>query len=452
MMHRLHEIVLQSAGRPAHCICTAAFSGGADSTALLLCLHDLRETLDIDLRAVHVHHGIRGAEADRDAAFCAEVCAQNGIPLRTVYADVPSYAAAHHLSLETAARRLRYQALEQAAPEGVIVTAHHAGDQAETVLFHLLRGSGLRGLHGILPVSGRLRRPLLDAERADILGFLRARGQRYVDDSTNFTDESSRNRLRQEIMPLLLRENPAAVQHIARTAMLLAEDEALLSEQAASAMQSGRDPVTGGVSGLAAYPKPIRMRVYMQMLEDTPKSVHIDPAYPQLLAVDRIVLAGSGTQLLSGDVYARAERGILYMQEERALTDALPMQTGINRMFPGRSCTAALTDAGAVSQNIHRADTKATLDFDKIIGKPCFRLRSPADRITLPAREHSALLKKCVQAAVPKPLRLTLYALYDDLGCIWCEQVGIAARVKPDGSTRRYLTLHVSAEITNKKE
>lgn len=452
MMCRLHEIVLQSAGRPEHCICTAAFSGGADSTALLLCLHDLRETLDIDLRAVHVHHGIRGAEADRDAAFCAEICKQQDIPLLTVYVDVPAYAAAYHLSLETAARRLRYQALEQAAAEGVIVTAHHAGDQAETVLFHLLRGSGLRGMRGILPVSGRIRRPLLDAEKADILGFLRDRGQCYVEDSTNFTDECSRNRLRQEIMPLLQRENPAAVQHIARTAMLLAEDEALLSEQAAAALQSGRDPVTGGVSGLADYPKPIRMRVYMQMLEDTPKSVHIDPAYQQLLAIDRIVLAGVGTQLLSGDVYAHTERGILYMQEERTLINPLPMQTGINRMFPGRSCTAVLNDSRTVSQNVHRADTKSTLDFDRIIGKPCFRLRSPADRITLPAREHSTLLKKCVQAAVPKPLRPKLYALYDDLGCIWCEQVGIAARVKPDDSTRRYLTLHVSAEITNKKE
>lgn len=450
--HRLHETVLRSAGRPEHCICTAAFSGGADSTALLLCLHDLRAELDIDLRAVHVHHGIRGAEADRDAAFCAAVCAQYGIPFQTVYADVPAYAAAHHLSIETAARKLRYQALEQAAPEGVIATAHHAGDQAETVLFHLMRGSGLRGLRGILPKNGRLCRPLLDAEKKDILDFLQERGQGFVEDSTNFTGGSSRNRLRQELLPLLLRENPAAVQHIARTAMLLAEDEALLSGQAAEALQSGRDPVTGGVSGLAALPRPIRMRAYMQMLEETPKSVHIDPSYALLLAVDGMAAEGSGTMVLSGDVYARAERGILYMQEERALTDRLPMQPGRNQMFPGRICTAVLTGAGAVSQNNHRADTKATLDFDKIIGRPCFRLRSPADRIMLPARDFSSLLKKCVQAAVPVPLRRTLYALYDDEGCIWCEQVGIAARVKPDASARRFLTLHVSAEIINQKE
>ena len=203
----LTERILHGPAVPPAGICTAALSGGADSTALLLCLHELKEQLSLDLRAVHVHHGIRGAEADRDAAFCAELCKQYGIPLQTVHVNVPAYAAEHRLSEETAARRLRYEALDQAAPDGVIVTAHHAGDNAETVLFHLIRGSGLRGLCGIPPKNGRILRPMLEAEKSEILAFLQERGQSFVEDSTNHEGGSSRNRIRHDTMPLLLREN-----------------------------------------------------------------------------------------------------------------------------------------------------------------------------------------------------------------------------------------------------
>lgn len=444
-LHPLQKAVLEGAGKPESCICTAAFSGGADSTALLLCLYELRETLGIDLRAVHVHHGIRGAEADRDAAFCAAFCEKYGIPFQCVYVDVPAYAKARRLSLETAARILRYRALEQAAPEGFIATAHHAGDNAETVLFHLLRGSGMKGLRGILPRSGRLLRPLLSAEKAQILDYLQSRGQDYVEDSTNFTGDSSRNRLRQEMIPLLLRENPAALAHIARTAMLLTEDEALLTKQAEEAYFACYDTETGALAGLSAYPRPIRMRVYMLRLERMCKSYHIDPAYEMLRAIDEALLAGGGTVNLSGNVYAQVHRGILYMQEcvPIAADAKMPLQLGENRFFHDRICTAKLTCA--VSQNLHTADTKATLDFDKIIGNPYWRQRRADDRITLPAREHSALLKKCVQANVPPPLRQSLYALYDDLGCIWCEKIGIAARVKPEQNSRRVLICTVRA-------
>lgn len=456
MLHPLQKVLLESDGKPEKCICTAAFSGGADSTALLLCLYELRETLEISLRAVHVHHGIRGAEADRDAVFCAAFCEKYGIPFQCVYVGVPAYAEEHRLSLETAARILRYRALEQAAPEGFIATAHHAGDNAETVLFHLLRGSGMKGLRGILPRSGRLLRPLLNAEKTQILDYLQSRGQNYVEDSTNFTGESSRNRLRQEIMPLLLRENPAALAHISRTAMLLSEDEACLTQQAEAAYTACISAETGALSGLSAYPRPIRMRIYMLRLERMYKSHHIDPAFEMLRAMDAALLSGSGTVNLSGDVYAQVHRGILYMQErpQIAAETELPLQTGENRFFSDRICTAALTDA--VSQNIHKADTKATLDFDKIIGSPYFRLRRADDRITLPAREHSTLLKKCVQENVPPPLRQRLYALYDAEGCIWCENIGIAARVKPTADSRRLLMLSVRAaeisKLTTEKE
>lgn len=442
---KLLETVRAGAGRPQAGICTVAFSGGADSTALLLCLYQLRDELEIDLRAVHVHHGIRGAEADRDAAFCTEICEKYDIPFQIVYVDAPAYAKEHRLSIETAARILRYEALEKAAPEGDIAAAHHAADNAETVLFHLLRGSGMRGMRGILPRSGRIIRPLLSAEKSEILTFLQECGESFVEDSTNFTDESSRNRLRAEFLPLMLRENPAALKHIARTAAMLAEDDAFITGEAERAYSAAFDPIGGGIHGLMQYARPVRMRIYMLRLERMPKPVHIDPSYEMLCAIDDALMRGDGCVNLAKNVYARVHRGILYMQTDIGLDAPVPMQLGENRIFPEKRCFAKCSVIDPLSRNRHIADTKNTLDSDKIKGQLQFFKCSPQDHIILPGRSFSTLLKKQIQALVPAPEREMLHILYDDLGCVWCERIGIAARVRPDAASRRILSLKITA-------
>ena len=125
------------------------------------------------------------------------------------------------------------------------------------------------------------------------------------------------------------------------------------------------------------------------------------------------------------------------------LHEALPLTIGENRFFAGRVCIAALHDA--ISRNIHKSDTRSTLDFDKIKGKPCFRQRQGGDLITLPGRDFASLLKKRIGAEVPLPLRQQLHTLYDDEGCIFCERIGVAARVKPDANSRRILVLRCEA-------
>ena len=441
----LKERIRSGAGVPHPGQCTVAFSGGADSTALLLCLHEMRQELNLTLSAVHVHHGIRGAEADRDAAFCGDFCAKHGIPFRLVYVDAPGCAAEAKISLETAARKLRYDALKQAAPEGEIATAHHAGDNAETVLFHLIRGSGMRGLCGIPPRSpdGRIIRPLLQADKAEILAYLREKAQAYTEDSTNAELFSSRNRIRHLLMPLLLQENRAALRHISRSAAMLSADDALLRELADNAYAACRDAQGGGMRGIGQYPLPVRMRVYMRMLAETEtvmQAEHTDPNYEMLCAIDALNTAGKGRLSLSAGVYAEADRGMLYISRHMQLPEA-PLRIGENRLLPHRFCNAAVADAGAISQNIHKSDTKSTLDFDMIKGQPVFRSIRRGDRMQLPGRDFSAELRKLVQASVPAPERRTLYALFDEYGCIYCERVGIAARVKPNAGTRRVLIL-----------
>ena len=206
-------------------------SGGPDSVFLLYALHTLQVRIGFTLRAVHVHHGIRGAEADRDEAFSEKLCAKLAVPFQAVHVAAPAYAAQQGLSLEEAARILRYEALETArqqleAPAAWIAVAHHLDDQAETVLHNLVRGAGLRGLAGMENRRNHVIRPLLSIKREDILKWLEQNKIAYVTDSTNADPHYTRNRIRSTVLPELREINPEASAHIAHSAALLREADA----------------------------------------------------------------------------------------------------------------------------------------------------------------------------------------------------------------------------------
>lgn len=207
-------------------------SGGPDSVFLLYALHTLQPRMGFTLRAVHVHHGIRGAEADRDEAFSEKLCAKLDIPFQAVHVAAPAYAAQHGLSLEEAARILRYEALEAARQQlgqtraAWIAVAHHLDDQAETVLHNLVRGAGLRGLAGMENRRNHVIRPLLSIKREDILKWLKQYDIPYVTDSTNADPHYTRNRIRSTVLPELREINPEASAHIAHSAALLREADA----------------------------------------------------------------------------------------------------------------------------------------------------------------------------------------------------------------------------------
>jgi len=210
----------------------AAVSGGADSVAMLRALVELREELGLRLSVAHLNHGIRGAEADGDAEFVRELAAKFSLPCRIEKVDAPGWAREKKLSLETAARELRYAFFERLIADGeatTIATAHTMDDQAETVLLRLLRGAGTAGLAAI-PMTralgrGRVARPLLGVRRAEIERYLQGLGQAWREDATNASDEPLRNRVRHELTPLLESWNPAIKQTLAQTARLAAAEE-----------------------------------------------------------------------------------------------------------------------------------------------------------------------------------------------------------------------------------
>jgi tRNA(Ile)-lysidine synthase len=209
-----------------------ALSGGADSVALLLLLKEH----GFNVHAAHCNFHLRGAESDRDEAFCVELCQGLGVELHRAHFDTRTYADLHKVSIEMAARELRYNWFAQLCKDlgaaGVCV-AHHRDDSVETVLLNLIRGTGLRGLTGIKPRSEQVMkvvvlRPLLGVSRAEIEAFLAKRGQKYVTDSTNLEADVLRNKVRLQVLPLLRELNPAVSENIQRTAENLVEAQEVL--------------------------------------------------------------------------------------------------------------------------------------------------------------------------------------------------------------------------------
>lgn len=199
-----------------------ALSGGADSVSLLLSLKELGYNID----AVHCNFHLRGEESDRDEKFCVSLCKREGIEIHIVHFNTTEYAELHKVSIEMAARNLRYSYFEQLrkdiSADGICV-GHHREDSVETLLINLIRGTGINGLTGIAPKNGFIIRPLLCVSRMDIETFLKGKGQLFVTDSTNLIDDVTRNKIRLNIMPMIRAINPSADKDIANTAFRINE-------------------------------------------------------------------------------------------------------------------------------------------------------------------------------------------------------------------------------------
>lgn len=247
-----------------HVVC--AVSGGADSIALVYGMKLLTEKLGITVSAAHFNHHLRGEESDRDEAFVRNFCDLHDIDLQVGSGEV----VAGKKGLEAAARNARYDFLRSLS--GKIATAHTADDNAETVLMHMVRGTGLKGLGGISPVNGKVIRPMLTITRQEVLSFLQEYHLRWVEDSSNHTDQFLRNRLRHHVMPLLREENPCISENLSAMALRLREDAAFLDAQADAAR-------TTDITALQNQPNALRLRVLAGLLEGwgipEPEAEHI---------------------------------------------------------------------------------------------------------------------------------------------------------------------------------
>lgn len=377
-----------------------ALSGGADSMALLWCLYLLRDKLELRISAAHFNHGLRNEESDRDESFVRDFCRGLDIPIHIGKGAVRPCGR----GLEDAARRARYQFLESLDPDALIATAHTADDNAETLLLHLLRGSGLKGLGGIAPRRGRLIRPMLLETRQAVDAFLQEWNIPHVEDSSNREADFLRNRLRQQIMPILRRENPRFCPNVSRTAFGLRQDEDCLAGLAREAAQ--RLYRNGGLDcqGLRQLHPAIRHRVLAQYLQiwgvREPEAIHIQSAASLLESTNpsaRIHLPG----------------GVILSRQYDLLVPcaSLPPLTPAPLRVPGITIIPGWRIHCKVQEKIPEiVNTPFTfgISCDRI-ELSCLTLRSrlPGDRLRI-AAGHKSLKRLLIDRKIPASLRETL--------------------------------------------
>ena len=264
-----------------------AVSGGADSVALLHLLLEIREQAGIVLSVAHFNHKLRGKESEADEEFVRKLAAEHGLEFFVARENIGARAKRERGNLEEVARKARYAFFETLVRQervAKVAVAHTADDQAETVMAHILRGTGLAGLGGIHPQAGAVFRPLLTVRREDLREYLRAKRQRWREDATNLDTKRMRSRIRQKLMPLLTKNfQPAVVEHLCQLAELAREDEAYLGAQVAdwrkSLAQESLHEVRLALADLLARPKTLTTRLLRQVVQS------VKPRAGQLSAI-----------------------------------------------------------------------------------------------------------------------------------------------------------------------
>jgi len=433
-MERALDFCRQYDMLPAGGLVLAAVSGGADSMCLVHWLASAAADGGFTVAAAHFNHRLRGAASDEDEAFVRDWCAGRGIPFFAGSGDVRAFAAANALGIEAAARALRYDFLERTADEtGAlrIATAHTADDDLETILLHLARGTGLRGLGGIPPVRGRVVRPLLQVTRDEVEAYLAAHGVPHREDATNASNDYARNRLRHRVVPVLKELNPAVREAAASAAELLRADEAYLAALAEDHIAAH---VRGGrldAAALAALPFPVASRVVRALCGGDLGAKHVKAALALAASPDP-----SAALSLPGMTLRREYGELVFAQEpeSEAAFEPRTIAPGETVLLPAcglRATCEALTLAGK-NGSIHKSFTTFLFKRETLCGKITLAPRRGADRIRLSEKGGTKAVRRLfIDKKIPVSRRGLIPVLSDEAGPIAVAFYGQDVRTFP---------------------
>ncbi len=378
-----------------------AVSGGADSVAMLFAFYLLKEKLEIRLEAAHFNHHLRGEESDRDEAFVREFCDRYDIPLHLGGERV----IAGKKGLEAAARDARYGFLKSLP--GKIATAHTADDNAETVLMHLVRGTGLKGLGGITPIHRNVIRPMLKVTRRDVEEFLAEWCLSHVEDGSNESDAFLRNRIRHHVMPLLKNENPKIAENLSQMALRLREDEILLSSQA-------NFDTLPTVESLKSMPRALRGRCLHQFLRRSgvkePEDAHIAMAEDLVFSENPSARASFPDGITIGRNYDRLE---VIPEEDSPEERILPCPGVVE--FGGIRILCAPAESIASTVDAFTVNPEGTIRI---------RSRQSGDAIRLSGGTKS-LKKLFIDRKIPASQRNRVPVVCDDNGILGVYSIGV---------------------------
>ena len=456
-------------------------SGGVDSLALLHGLAGERDARGLELVAVHVHHGMRGESAEADVEFLAARCEDWRVPLVVERVDVPSLAVQRRISVEEAGREARYSTFNRLAGElgcGKVVTAHHADDQAETLLLHLFRGAGLDGLAAMperRPLSSEagapeLVRPLLSVRRRELEAYCRAHQLEPRLDITNLDLQYRRNRIRHELIPTLSGYDPAIVEHLLRLSQQARDERELLSAEAARLLRSAVSTCPPPEFGIPLPALPPDLTLELALLRAAPPALlrrmlrlalrqaagfEIEESAALIERLLQLMNVATGAIDLPGCSLRAVVSGERLRIESHSRPLPPPAPTEIQ--LPGTILVPQFglkLDAveGPIPVNVWFPPFRAILDVDSL--RPTFQLRAPrsGDRFRPLNAPGTRLVSDLFgDRKVPAYYRARWPILTDREGILWVLGLAIAhrARIRPDSSRALYLTVNAAEGSTD---
>ena len=455
-----------------HDLVAAGVSGGADSLCLLFMLLEYRKKVPFDLIVVHVNHGIR-KDAKRDAECVRVLCEKEKLPFYLIEEDVREKARREHLSEEEAGRMVRYAAFEKALEDfddqrngcGKIAVAHHAADSAETLLFHLFRGSGIYGLSGILPVSKNIIRPLLTCSREEIEEYLKQKGQEWCMDSTNEEDTYSRNKIRHHILGYAKEHiNDKATEHIAATALQIASLRQYLEEEI-DKMASGvaivmEDEIETDLEKVKEYPSFLQEQYWLWML-NTLSPGRKDITAKHVKAIGELVgKTGSKSLDLPGNLKVIKEYHILRMragyEKENTSSDKnqeiLLQEEGSYCLSNGSILEVSYINPEQL-EGIEENKYTKYFDYDKINSSLKVRFRQVGDYLCInDSYQRKTLKEYFIQEKIPVNMRREIPVIADENHILWVMGYRISAYYKVTNETQKIIKLTVRRDETCQKE
>ena len=406
-------------------------SGGPDSVCLLLLLSEIREDFDLTLYAVHVHHGIRKGSADRDLEFSRRLCEKLNVSFEAEHINALELADNSSIPVEEAARNARYEILRRKADEvsGKIAVAHNANDNEETILFHMTRGCGLRGMCGISPVNGNIIRPLLGVKKADIIEFLNNSHQDYCTDETNSDNVYTRNKIRNEISPLLSEINPKATDHIFAMSQNLLE----ISDYFDSVVESVLgDKMVVELERLSEQPDFLKKLVvkeylsrFMPMKKDVSQS-HIDAVFSLIGTTEEKYVNlpfGYRAKINSSSIEVEDASQLFKSQiDDKKLKIRVFNRETEDVTFPVSTYTK-------------------WVDYGKIKGNLSVRSRCPGDYMAIAGGHTKKVSDIFIDAKVPKSIRDEVPLVCDERHVIWAVGYKLSEDVKLSDETEKIMEI-----------
>ena len=433
-------------------------SGGADSVCLLLMLRQIQQEIPFRIAIVHVNHGIR-EDAGEDAAYVRRLAEQAEIPFYLVEEDVENYAREHHLSVEEAGRLIRYQAFaevlkqESQGGNGKIAVAHNQNDRAETMLFHLFRGSGLNGLGSIKPVRGQIIRPILCLSREEIERYLSQKGISYCTDSTNAKEIYTRNKIRHRILPVAESICEGATEHMTEAADVITEAYDYIRMSAKvfcdTNVISENEQIRIPVKPFMEVHSVVQKEIIYQCLMNVAKSgynitgTHIRDIY------SLFVQTGNRSIMLPHGLLAKREYEVIVFthimcQETDMQTMHVDITGECDVEIPGLGLVEIRIFPYEKSKNIPQKTYTKWFDYDRIVKSLVFRTREIGDYLTINEELSRKSLKSyMIQEKIPKANRNQMYVLADGNHILWVPGYRMSACYKVNEQTKTILQIQV---------